>query len=79
VSSTRGWVLLDTAFGAIPIFLLDSFLSNIEMPEAGRQIIDGRVVHSMLPVYGRALKRRLLKHVDVSGQPNRANADHKPV
>lgn len=42
-----------TVLGAILIVLLQSVLSVMQMPEAGRQIIYGAVIVSMLLVYGR--------------------------
>lgn len=42
-----------TALGAILIVLLQSVLSVMQMPEAGRQIIYGAVIVAMLLVYGR--------------------------
>jgi ribose transport system permease protein len=44
---------LGTVAGVILITLLQSILSVIQMPEAGRQIIYGVVIISMLLVYGR--------------------------
>jgi ribose transport system permease protein len=44
---------LGTLVGVILIVLLNSVLSIMEMPEAGRQIIYGGVIISMLLVYGR--------------------------
>jgi ribose transport system permease protein len=44
---------LGTLVGVILIVLLNSVLSIMEMPEAGRQIIYGLVIISMLLVYGR--------------------------
>lgn len=45
---------LGTVAGVILITLLQSILSVIQMPEAGRQIIYGVVIISMLLLYGRA-------------------------
>lgn len=45
-----------TVVGAILIVLLQSVLSVMQMPEAGRQIIYGAVIIGMLLVYGRAEK-----------------------
>ena len=42
-----------TVLGAILIVLLQSVLSVMQMPEAGRQIIYGAVIIAMLLVYGR--------------------------
>jgi len=47
---------LGTVVGVILIVLLNSVLSIMEMPEAGRQIIYGLVIISMLLVYGRGEK-----------------------
>jgi ribose transport system permease protein len=47
---------LGTLIGVILIVLLNSVLSIMEMPEAGRQIIYGGVIISMLLVYGRGDK-----------------------
>jgi ribose transport system permease protein len=47
---------LGTVIGVILIVLLNSVLSIMEMPEAGRQIIYGLVIISMLLVYGRGEK-----------------------
>ena len=44
---------LGTLVGVILIVLLNSVLSIMEMPEAGRQIIYGGVIIAMLLVYGR--------------------------
>jgi ribose transport system permease protein len=44
---------LGTVVGVILIVLLNSVLSIMQMPEAGRQIIYGVVIISMLLVYGR--------------------------
>lgn len=44
---------LGTFVGVILIVLLNSVLSIMQMPEAGRQIIYGAVIISMLLVYGR--------------------------
>jgi ribose transport system permease protein len=43
-----------TIVGTILIVLLQSVLSVMQMPEAGRQIIYGTVIISMLLVYGRS-------------------------
>jgi ribose transport system permease protein len=47
---------LGTLVGVILIVLLNSVLSIMEMPEAGRQIIYGCVIITMLLVYGRGDK-----------------------
>jgi ribose transport system permease protein len=47
---------LGTLVGVILIVLLNSVLSIMQMPEAGRQIIYGTVIVSMLLVYGRSGK-----------------------
>jgi ribose transport system permease protein len=47
---------LGTLVGVILIVLLNSVLSIMEMPEAGRQIIYGGVIIAMLLVYGRGDK-----------------------
>ena len=47
---------LGTVAGVILISLLQSILSVMQMPEAGRQIIYGVVIISMLLVYGRGAK-----------------------
>lgn len=47
---------LGTVVGVILIVLLNSVLSIMEMPEAGRQIIYGLVIIGMLLVYGRGEK-----------------------
>ncbi|WP_437572897.1 ABC transporter permease [Sorangium sp. So ce542] len=44
---------LGTVLGTILIVLLQSMLSVLQMPEAGRQIIYGAVIIAMLLVYGR--------------------------
>jgi ribose transport system permease protein len=44
---------LGTLIGVVLIVLLNSVLSIMEMPEAGRQVIYGLVIISMLLVYGR--------------------------
>ncbi|NQZ31727.1 MAG: ABC transporter permease [Oceanospirillaceae bacterium] len=46
-----------TVVGAILIVLLQSVLSVMQMPEAGRQVIYGTVIISMLLVYGRGEKK----------------------
>lgn len=48
---------IGTAVGAILIVLLQSVLSVMQMPEAGRQIIYGTVIIGMLLVYGRGDKK----------------------
>lgn len=48
---------LGTVIGVILIILLQSVLSVMQMPEAGRQIIYGLVIIVMLLVYGRGEKR----------------------
>ncbi len=45
---------LGTLVGVILIVLLNSVLSIMQMPEAGRQVIYGGVIILMLLVYGRA-------------------------
>ena len=45
---------LGTVAGVILITLLQSILSVMQMPEAGRQIIYGVVIIAMLLLYGRA-------------------------
>lgn len=45
-----------TLVGVVLIVLLNSVLSIMQMPEAGRQIIYGAVIISMLLVYGRGVK-----------------------
>jgi ribose transport system permease protein len=47
---------LGTVAGVILIGLLQSILSVMQMPEAGRQIIYGSVIIVMLLVYGRGIK-----------------------
>jgi ribose transport system permease protein len=47
---------LGTLVGVILIVLLNSVLSIMEMPEAGRQVIYGAVIILMLLVYGRGEK-----------------------
>ncbi len=47
---------LGTFVGVILIVLLNSVLSIMQMPEAGRQIIYGCVIIAMLLVYGRGEK-----------------------
>jgi ribose transport system permease protein len=49
---------LGTVAGVILIVLLQSMLSVMQMPEAGRQIIYGLVIIAMLLVYGRGDKAR---------------------
>src|SRR5271169_5020013 len=44
---------LGTIAGVILITLLQSILSVVQVPEAGRQIIYGTVIASMLLLYGR--------------------------
>ena len=44
---------LGTIAGVILITLLQSILSVVQVPEAGRQIIYGVVIASMLLLYGR--------------------------
>ena len=47
---------LGTVVGVVLIVLLNSVLSIMQMPEAGRQIIYGAVIIGMLLVYGRGRK-----------------------
>jgi len=47
---------LGTVVGVILIVLLNSVLSIMQMPEAGRQIIYGAVIIGMLLVYGRGVR-----------------------
>ena len=47
---------LGTALGVVLVTLLQSILSIVQMPEAGRQIIYGAVIIVMLLVYGRGPK-----------------------
>jgi ribose transport system permease protein len=49
---------LGTIAGVILITLLQSILSVMQMPEAGRQIIYGAVIVGMLLLYGRGAKAR---------------------
>jgi ribose transport system permease protein len=48
---------IGTVAGVILIGLLQSILSVMQMPEAGRQIIYGAVIIVMLLVYGRGEKQ----------------------
>jgi len=48
--------LIGTVIGVVLIVLLNSVLSIMQMPEAGRQIIYGSVIIAMLLVYGRNAK-----------------------
>ena len=47
---------LGTVAGVILVTLLQSILSIVQIPEAGRQVIYGVVIISMLLVYGRSEK-----------------------
>ena len=47
---------IGTVVGVILIVLLNSVLSIMQMPEAGRQVIYGTVIISMLLVYGRTAR-----------------------
>ncbi len=47
---------IGTVIGVVLIVLLNSVLSIMQMPEAGRQIIYGAVIIAMLLVYGRTAK-----------------------
>lgn len=47
---------LGTIVGVVLIVLLNSVLSIMQMPEAGRQVIYGTVIISMLLVYGRTAR-----------------------
>jgi ribose transport system permease protein len=47
---------LGTVVGVLLIVLLQSMLSVLQMPEAGRQIIYGGVLLSMLLLYGRGAR-----------------------
>jgi ribose transport system permease protein len=47
---------IGTVVGVILIVLLQSMLSVLQMPEAGRQIIYGGVLLSMLLLYGRGAR-----------------------
>jgi ribose transport system permease protein len=49
---------LGTVAGVILITLLQSILSVMQMPEAGRQVIYGAVIVGMLLLYGRGAKTR---------------------
>ena len=49
---------LGTVAGVILITLLQSILSVMQMPEAGRQIVYGVVIVAMLLLYGRAPAER---------------------
>ena len=49
---------LGTIAGVILITLLQSILSVMQMPEAGRQVIYGLVIIGMLLLYGRGVKTR---------------------
>ena len=49
---------LGTVAGVILITLLQSILSVMQMPEAGRQVIYGSVIIGMLLLYGRGAKTR---------------------
>jgi ribose transport system permease protein len=49
---------LGTIAGVILITLLQSILSVMQMPEAGRQVIYGAVIVGMLLLYGRSAKTR---------------------
>lgn len=49
---------IGTIAGVIMITLLQSILSVMQMPEAGRQVIYGAVIVSMLLLYGRGAKTR---------------------
>jgi len=49
---------LGTIAGVILITLLQSILSVMQMPEAGRQVIYGCVIIAMLLIYGRGAKAR---------------------
>jgi ribose transport system permease protein len=49
---------LGTVAGVLLITLLQSILSVMQMPEAGRQVIYGIVIIAMLMVYGRGAKTR---------------------
>ncbi|MBN9010922.1 MAG: hypothetical protein J0H63_12640, partial [Rhizobiales bacterium] len=51
--------LSGTVMGTILIVLLQSVLSVMQMPEAGRQIIYGIVIIAMLLAYGRGSRLRL--------------------
>jgi ribose transport system permease protein len=47
---------MGTVVGVLLIVLLQSMLSVLQMPEAGRQIIYGGVLLSMLLLYGRGVR-----------------------
>lgn len=49
---------LGTVAGVILITLLQSILSVMQMPEAGRQIVYGMVIIAMLLLYGRSAANR---------------------
>ncbi|MBV9490072.1 MAG: ABC transporter permease, partial [Verrucomicrobia bacterium] len=49
---------LGTVVGVLLIVLLQSILSVLQMPEAGRQIIYGGVLLGMLLAYGRGARLR---------------------
>ena len=50
---------LGTVCGVILITLLQSILSIMQMPDAGRQVIYGAVIIAMLLVYGRERSTRV--------------------
>lgn len=50
---------LGTVAGVVLITLLQSILSVMQMPEAGRQVIYGAVIVAMLLLYGRAARARV--------------------
>jgi ribose transport system permease protein len=47
---------LGTVAGVVLVTLLQSILSIVQMPEAGRQVIYGTVIIAMLLAYGRSPK-----------------------
>jgi len=47
---------LGTVAGVLVVALLQSILSIVQIPEAGRQIVYGVVILAMLLVYGRGQK-----------------------
>jgi ribose transport system permease protein len=49
---------IGTVIGVLLIVLLQSMLSVLQMPEAGRQIIYGGVLLTMLLIYGRSARLR---------------------
>jgi len=62
-SIVGGCGYLGTVMGVLVIALLQSMLSIVQMPEAGRQVIYGLVLIGTLLAYGRGKKNRVQSRI----------------